>query len=72
MTHAHENIVGLDIGILMHPKIWEASGHVNAFNDPLIDCRHCKARFKADEFKKTVKVLLGKIYNAPDVVRLVV
>ena len=49
MTQLHENIVGLDSGILMHPKIWEASGHVNAFNDPLIDCKECKARYRADE-----------------------
>ena len=49
MTQIHDNIVGLDSGILMHPKIWEASGHVDAFNDPLIDCKHCNARFKADE-----------------------
>ena len=39
MTQVHENIVGLDSGILMHPKIWEASGHVGAFNDPLVDCK---------------------------------
>ena len=50
MTHFHENIVGLDSGILMHPKIWEASGHVGAFNDPLIDCKKCKARYREDEF----------------------
>ena len=50
MTQAHENIVGLDSGILMHPKIWEASGHVGAFNDPLVDCKQCKARYRADEF----------------------
>lgn len=49
MTQIHENIVGLDSAILMHPKIWEASGHVGAFNDPLVDCKHCKARFRADE-----------------------
>ena len=49
MTQIHENIVGLDSAILMHPKIWEASGHVGAFNDPLVDCRQCKARFRADE-----------------------
>ena len=50
MTHVHENIVGLDSGILMHPKIWEASGHVGAFNDPLVDCKKCKSRYRADEF----------------------
>ena len=52
MTQSHENIVGLDSGILMHPKIWEASGHVGAFNDPLVDCKQCKARYRADEFSE--------------------
>jgi len=52
MTHVHENIVGLDSGILMHPKIWEASGHVGAFNDPLVDCKKCKSRYRADEFSE--------------------
>ena len=52
MTHNHKNILGLDSGILMHPKIWEASGHVNAFNDPLVDCKQCKARYRADELVK--------------------
>ena len=50
MTQMHENIVGIDSSILMHPKIWEASGHVNAFNDPLVDCKKCNSRFRADEF----------------------
>ena len=50
MTQIHENIVGLDSGILMHPSIWEASGHVGTFNDPLVDCKKCKARYRADEF----------------------
>ena len=52
MTHNHEKIVGLDSGIFMHPKIWEASGHVDAFNDPLVDCKQCKARYRADELIK--------------------
>ena len=42
------DVVGLDAGILMHPKVWEASGHVVNFNDPLVDCRTCKSRFRAD------------------------
>ncbi|MBT4318360.1 MAG: glycine--tRNA ligase, partial [Candidatus Marinimicrobia bacterium] len=46
MTQLHENIVGLDSGILMHPKVWEASGHVGAFNDPLVDCKECKSRYR--------------------------
>ena len=53
MTQVHENIVGLDSGILMHPKIWEASGHVDEFNDPLIDCKKCKGRFRADQHENT-------------------
>ncbi|TKJ41726.1 glycine--tRNA ligase [candidate division LCP-89 bacterium B3_LCP] len=43
------DIVGLDSSILMHPRIWEASGHVDSFTDPMVDCRQCKARFKADD-----------------------
>ena len=54
MTQNHENIVGLDSGILMHPEIWEASGHVGAFNDPLVDCKHCKSRYRADEINKNI------------------
>ncbi len=43
------DVVGLDASIFMHPKVWEASGHVESFNDPLVDCRNCKNRFKVDE-----------------------
>ena len=42
------DMVGLDAGILMHPRVWEASGHVVTFNDPLVDCKTCKSRFRAD------------------------
>ncbi len=49
MTQLHENIVGLDSAIFMHPKIWDASGHVGGFNDPLVDCKKCKARYRSDE-----------------------
>ena len=48
MTRLHENIVGLDSAIFMHPKVWEASGHLSAFNDPLIDNRDSKKRYRAD------------------------
>ena len=47
-VHERRDIVGIDAGIIMHPKIWEASGHVESFNDPLVDCRTCKSRFRAD------------------------
>ncbi|MDD4733926.1 MAG: glycine--tRNA ligase [Bacilli bacterium] len=41
--------VGMDSAILMNPRVWEASGHINNFNDPLIDCKECKSRFRADK-----------------------
>ena len=46
-----EDIVGLDASILMHPKVWEASGHVAAFSDPMVDCKSCKQRFRADDLE---------------------
>ena len=48
MTRLNENIVGIDSCIFMHPRIWEASGHVGAFNDPLIDNKDSKKRYRAD------------------------
>jgi len=51
MVHARDDIEGLDAGILMHPRVWEASGHVAGFTDPLVDCRTCKARFRADKLQ---------------------
>ncbi|MBQ0105893.1 MAG: glycine--tRNA ligase [Armatimonadetes bacterium] len=46
-----DNMVGIDAAILMHPKVWEVSGHVSNFNDPLVDCKQCKARFRADHLE---------------------
>ena len=48
MVNLHENIVGIDSAIFMHPTIWKASGHVDAFNDPLIDNKDSKKRYRAD------------------------
>lgn len=48
MTRLHDNVVGIDSAIFMHPKIWQASGHVDAFNDPLIDNKDSKKRYRAD------------------------
>ncbi|MCF8370772.1 MAG: glycine--tRNA ligase [Bacteroidales bacterium] len=48
MVLLHENIVGIDAAIFMHPKVWKASGHVDAFNDPLIDNKDSKKRYRAD------------------------
>ena len=49
MTMLHDNIVGIDSAIFMHPTIWKASGHVDAFNDPMIDNRDSKKRYRADQ-----------------------
>ena len=58
MTRLNENIVGIDSCIFMHPRIWEASGHVGAFNDPLIDNKDSKKRYRADVL---IEDYLGKI-----------
>ena len=49
MVQMHENIVGLDAAIFMHPKTWKASGHVDAFNDPMLDNKDSKKRYRADQ-----------------------
>ncbi len=48
MVRMRDDVEGLDAAILMHPKTWEASGHVDGFTDPLIDCSNCRRRFRAD------------------------
>jgi glycyl-tRNA synthetase len=53
MVRARDDIEGLDAAILMHPKVWEASGHVAGFTDPLVDCKTCKARFRADQIAES-------------------
>ena len=58
MTRLHENIVGIDSAIFMHPRIWEASGHVGAFNDPLIDNKDSKKRYRADVL---IEEYIGKL-----------
>ncbi|HKN38549.1 MAG TPA: glycine--tRNA ligase, partial [Acidimicrobiia bacterium] len=49
MVQNRDDVVGLDAAILMAPRVWEASGHVATFSDPLVDCRNCKERFRADQ-----------------------
>ena len=58
MVKLHENIVGIDAAIFMHPKTWEASGHLGAFNDPLIDNKDSKKRYRADVL---VEDYIGKL-----------
>ena len=51
MVRQRDDIEGLDSAILMHPRVWEASGHVGGFVDPLVDCKVCKGRFRADKLQ---------------------
>jgi glycyl-tRNA synthetase len=51
MTQQREDVVGLEASIIMHPKIWEASGHTSTFSDPMVDCLGCKKRFRADQIE---------------------
>ena len=52
MVHKRNDIVGLDCSIIMHPDVWKASGHLAGFSDPLVDCKNCKERFRADHAPK--------------------
>ena len=49
MTRDRDDVVGLEASIIMHPKIWEASGHTSTFSDPMVDCLLTKKRFRADQ-----------------------
>ena len=49
MTRQRDDVVGLEATIIMAPQIWKASGHVDTFSDPMIDCKTCKGRFRADQ-----------------------
>ena len=53
MTKLRDDVVGLDASIIMHPQIWKASGHVDTFADPMVDCKTCKGRFRADQLHET-------------------
>ena len=51
VVHDRDDVVGLDAAILMNPQVWVASGHVDVFADPMVDCKQCKRRFRADHLK---------------------
>jgi glycyl-tRNA synthetase len=60
MVRRRDDIVGLESSIIMHPKVWEASGHVAGFSDPLVDCKTSKQRFRADQLFFSPVVIDGK------------
>ena len=51
VVRRNDNIVALDCSIIMNPKVWEASGHVGGFSDPMVDCKECKSRFRTDQME---------------------
>ena len=51
MVMLRDDVVGLDASILMHPRVWEASGHTTSFSDPLVECKKCHKRFRADQIE---------------------
>ncbi len=55
MIHRRKDIVGIDCSILMSPKVWEASGHLKNFTDPLVDCKKCKKRWRQDKLEDPTK-----------------
>ncbi len=55
VVYERDNVYGLDASILMHPEVWRASGHIEGFSDPLVDCKKCKRRFRQDHLEDTSK-----------------
>lgn len=70
-VHERKDIVGIDGPILLHPKLWEASGHVAGFNDAMVDCKACKKRFRADHIveEATGEDMEGRLEDMTNVLR---
>ncbi len=65
------NIYHLDSSIILNPKVWEASGHVSRFNDPMVDCKECKTRFRSDHLIEKVKSIDAEMLSFNDQTKLV-
>ena len=66
MVHLRDDVVGLDASIIMHPKVWEASGHVGTFHDPLTECKRCSIRVRADKLDEVTEKCKGAKDGAHD------
>lgn len=66
MVYLRDDVVGLDAAIIMNPEVWKASGHIKAFTDPLVECKHCHSRFRAD----WIEELQGYSLNHPNLERI--
>ena len=63
IVQKRRDVIGIDGAIISHPRVWEASGHIESFSDPMVDCKKCRKRFKADQLAES----LGKTaYSLPD------
>ena len=72
MVQENDNIVGLDSSIFMHPKIWEASGHVGGFSDPLAECKKCNARVRVDHLLEEAGVFADEKMSEEEINNLLV
>lgn len=70
MVQSRENIVGLDSAIFMSPKVWEASGHVNGFSDPLAECKKCHARSRVDHLLEAIDVFADEKMSEEEINKL--
>jgi glycyl-tRNA synthetase len=65
IVQGRDDVVGIDTSILMHPKVWEASGHLSGFSDPMVECKQCNLRFRADELNSQNCPVCGKPLSEP-------
>lgn len=63
MVRNRDDVVGIDAAIIMSPKVWEASGHLSSFSDPLVECKKCHKRFRADQVKEKCPECSGEFTN---------
>ncbi len=70
MVQENENIVGLDSSIFMHPKVWEASGHVSGFSDPLAECKQCHSRLRVDHLLEDIGVFADEKMSDEEINKL--
>ena len=61
MVHDREDVVGLDSSIILHPNVWKASGHVDGFSDPMVDCKVTKMRYRADQVFYSPVAIKGEV-----------
>lgn len=70
MVQLREDIVGLDAAIFMHPRVWEASGHVSGFSDPLVECKKCHTRSRADHLLEDVGVMADEKMTEKEIAKI--